>query len=75
MLYGRLRLGAGTKTVTVTRQLPKHGWERIDTLKIDGRSSFTRTIPHVSGTLYRLGYPKANGKRATSIAVRAAAGK
>jgi hypothetical protein len=75
MLYGRLRLGAGTKTITVARQLPKHGWERIDTLKIDGRSSFTRTIAHISGTLYRLGYPKANGKRATSISVRAAAGR
>jgi hypothetical protein len=75
LLYGRLRLGAGTKTITVQRQLPKHPWERIDMLKIDGRSSFERTIPHVAGTLYRLGYPKANGKRAIGISVRAAAGR
>ncbi len=70
LLYGRLRLGAATRTVTVQRRRPRHGWERVDTLKVDGRSSFTRTIAHVPGSFYRLGYPRADGKRKSSLMIR-----
>jgi len=70
LLYGRLRLGAAKRTVTVQRRRPQQGWERIDSLKLDGRSSFTRTIAHVPGSLYRLGYPRADGKRKSSLAIR-----
>jgi hypothetical protein len=70
LLFGRLRLGAGKRTVSVQRKLPGGGWEKIDTLKIDGRSSFTRTIAHVPGAQYRLGYPSRTGKRLSSIAIK-----
>ncbi len=70
LLFGRVRLGAGTKTVTVQRLVPKGAWEKIDTLKIDGRSSFTRTIAHVPGSQYRLGYPGPKGPRKNSIAIK-----
>ncbi len=70
LLFGRLRLGAGTKTVTVQRLVPRGTWEKIDTLKVDGRSSFTRTIAHVPGAQYRLGYPGPKGPRKNSIAVK-----
>ena len=70
LLFGRLRLGAGTKTITVQRLVPRGAWEKIDTLKIDGRSSFTRTIAHVAGSQYRLGYPGPRGPRRNSIAVK-----
>jgi hypothetical protein len=70
LLFGRLRLGAGIKTITVQRQRPRHKWENIDTLKIDGRSAFTRTIKHVTGSQYRLGYPSPAGPRTTSLALK-----
>ena len=69
LLYGRLRLGAGKKRITVQRLVPKGAWKTIDTLNVDGRSWFTRTIAHVAGSQYRLGFPGPNGKRKTSIAV------
>jgi hypothetical protein len=70
LLYGRLRLGAGIQTVTVQRQRPRGTWQRIDTLKIDGRSAFTRTIPHIAGAQYRLGYRVPGGRRSAGIAIR-----
>ena len=70
LLFGRLRLGAGKQTVSVQRLVPKGTWQRIDTLKIDGRSSFTRTIAHVPGSQYRLGYPGPKGPRKNSIAIK-----
>jgi hypothetical protein len=69
LLYGRLRLGAGIKSITLQRQRPRHGWEKIATLRIDGRSAFQRTIAHAPGTLYRLGYPSRDGRRKSSIAI------
>jgi hypothetical protein len=70
LLYGRLRLGAGTKTITLQRQRPRRGWERIGTLKIDGRSAFQRTIAHTPGSRYRLGYPTPGGRRTSSVAIK-----
>jgi hypothetical protein len=77
LLFGRLRLGAGKKTITVQRLVPDGTWKKIDTLKIDGRSSFTRTIAHVPGAQYRLGYPGprtgfagTGGPRRNSIAIK-----
>ena len=58
------------QTVTIQRLVPKGTWEKIDTLKIDGRSSFTRTIAHVPGSQYRLGYPGPRGPRSNSIAIK-----
>jgi hypothetical protein len=70
LLFGRLRLGAGKKTITVQRLVPGATWKTIDTLKVDGRSSFTRTIAHVPGSQYRLGFPGPSGPRKTSIAIK-----
>lgn len=70
LLFGRLRLGAGRKTVTVQRRVPNGTWERIDTLRVAGRSSFTRTIAHVPGAQYRLGYPPPSGPRRNGIAIK-----
>ena len=70
LLYGRLRLGPGIKLISVQRQRPRHRWETIDKLSIDGRSAFTRTIKHPAGSQYRLGYPSPAGPRTTSIAIK-----
>jgi hypothetical protein len=70
LLYGRLRLGAGVKTITLQRQRPRRGWETINTLRIDGRSAFQRTIAQASGSRYRLGYPAPSGRRTSSVAIK-----
>ncbi len=70
LLYGRLRLGPAIKLISVQRQRPRHGWETIDKLSVDGRSAFTRTIKHPAGSQYRLGYPSPAGPRTTSIAIK-----
>jgi hypothetical protein len=72
VIFGRLRLGAGIRTVTLQAQRRGGAWKKIDTLRIDGRSAFTRTIAHVPGTQYRLGYPAAGGRRTSSIAIKPA---
>ncbi len=70
LLFGRVRLGSGKKTITVQRLVPRGTWKTIDTLKIDARASFTRTIAHVPGSQYRLGFPGPKGPRKTSIAIK-----
>jgi hypothetical protein len=71
LIYGRLRLGAGRRTVTLQRRRRAgRPWEKIETLKLDGRSAFTRTIAHVPGAAYRLGYPTRGGRRRSSIAIK-----
>ena len=62
--------GPASKLISVQRQRPRHGWETIDKLQIDGRSAFTRTIKHPAGSLYRLGYPSPAGPRTTSMAIK-----
>ena len=63
LLYGRLRLGEGPKTVFLQRQLPQAPWKTVQRLQIDGRSAFQRTIAHKPGTLYRITYPGLDGAR------------
>ncbi|MDX6677820.1 MAG: hypothetical protein QOE31_1872 [Solirubrobacteraceae bacterium] len=55
LIYGRLRLGAGRRTVTLQRQRPGGAW---------------KTIAHVPGSQYRLGFPASRGPRKTSIAIK-----
>jgi len=70
LIFGRLRLGAGRRTVTLQRHPPRGRWETIDSLRIDGRSAFMRTISHMPGSVYRLGYPAPGGRRRSSIAIK-----
>ncbi len=63
LLYGRLRLGAGPKTVLLQRQPLQEPWKTVQRLQIDGRSTFQRTIAHEPGTLYRITYPGLDGTR------------
>jgi hypothetical protein len=70
LLYGRLRLGHGVKTVLLQRQLPRGGWRLLERLRIDGRAAFTRTIAHRPGALYRLTYPDSAGHRRPGLAIK-----
>jgi hypothetical protein len=69
LLYGRLRLGAGSKTIIVQRKLTG-GWKRLGRVQVDGKASFQRTFTHARGAQYRLTYPTAAGPRASSMALK-----
>ena len=68
-LYGRLRLGAGRKSITIQRKRSKGSWQTIGKLKVDGRSAFTQTVRYQRGARYRLGFPAPAGRRAAGVAV------
>ena len=70
LLYGRLRLGAGVKTVLLQRQIRLGRWRTIARLAIDGRAAFQRTFAHEPGTLYRLTYPAADGTRQRGLPIK-----
>jgi hypothetical protein len=70
LLYGRLRLGAGVKTILVQRQLRLGRWRTIERLQIDGRSAFQRTYSHEAGTLYRITYPGPGGVRLRGLPIK-----
>jgi hypothetical protein len=70
LLYGRLRLGPGVKTILLQRQALQAPWRTIQRLQIDGRSAFQRTFAHTAGTQYRLTYPDLEGHRQRGLAIR-----
>jgi hypothetical protein len=70
LLYGRLRLHPGAKTILLQRRLPRDRWRLVERLRIDGRAAFTRTIAHRSGALYRLTYPDLAGHRESGMAIK-----
>ncbi len=69
MLYGRLRLGAGRKLITIQRRKPRGAWTTIGKLKLDGRSAFTETIRYQRGARYRLGFPGPGARRTAGVPV------
>jgi hypothetical protein len=71
LLYGRLRLGAGPKTILLQRQLRLGGrWRTFRRLVVDGRSAFQRVVAHIPGAVYRLTYPDAAGVRQRGLPVK-----
>jgi hypothetical protein len=70
LLYGRLRLHPGPRTVLLERQLPRDRWRLVERLRIDGRAAFTRTIAQRPGAAYRLTYPDLEGRRQHGLAIK-----
>jgi hypothetical protein len=70
LLYGRLRLGAGIKTILIQRQLPQANWRTLGRLRIDGRSAFERTVAHQPGAVYRITYPDLDGHRQRGLTIK-----
>jgi hypothetical protein len=70
LLYGRLRLGAGRRTILLQRQLPQARWKTVQRLRIDGRSAFQRTLAHEPGSLYRITYPGLDGTRQRGLPMK-----
>ncbi|MBA3327441.1 MAG: hypothetical protein H0T43_03975, partial [Solirubrobacterales bacterium] len=69
LLYGRLRLGPGVKTIVVQRRVGRQAWRRVARVRADGRATFTRTVRHRGAARYRLTYPGARGRRAAGLPV------
>lgn len=70
LIYGRLRLGPGVRTIVLQRQLPRARWTTLARLQIDGRAAFERTIAHRSGASYRLLYPDLQGHRQRGLSIK-----
>jgi hypothetical protein len=70
LLYGRLRLGAGPRSVALQRQTKGGPWTQLGRLTVDGRASFQRTFRHAPGAHYRLAYTGPTGKRVSSLALK-----
>jgi hypothetical protein len=70
LLYGRLRLGSGRKTILLQRQIKGGRWVRLGRVVVDGRASFERTFTHKPGAQYRLTYPTPAGPRRSGLALK-----
>ncbi len=70
VLYGRLRLGSGIRTILLQRQLPQASWRTLERLQIDGGSAFQRAITHVPGAVYRITYPDLAGNRRRGLTMK-----
>jgi hypothetical protein len=70
MLYGRLRLGAGPKTILLQRQFGQGAWQTLDRLSVDGRAAFQRTYGHEAGAVYRMTYPGLDGTRQRGLTIK-----
>jgi hypothetical protein len=71
LLWGRLRLGAGAKAITIQRRRDDGEWRKLASLKADGQDSFSLRTKYVRGARYRLRWPRADGTRATGLAIEA----
>lgn len=69
LLWGRLRLGAGTKPITIQRRRREGAWRKLATLTVGGQSSFSLRARYVRGTRYRLRWPRADGTRGTGMSI------
>lgn len=69
LLWVRLRLGPGAKTIMVARRLRGGGWRALRTRTADGQSAFSLQTTYVPGARYRLHWPRANGTIAVGLSV------
>jgi len=70
LLWGRLRLGAGAKTITIQRGRPGRTWRTLRTLTVDGQSAFSLRTSFVPGRHYRLRWTRADGTPAKGLAIK-----
>ena len=71
LLWGRLRLGAGAKAITIQRRRNDGAWRKLASLTVDGQDSFSLRTKYVRGARYRLRWPRADGTRATGLVIEA----
>ena len=69
LLWGRLRLGAGAKSITIHRRRDGGAWRRLRSLTVDGQDSFSLTTRYVRGARYRLRWPGADGRTVAGLTI------
>ena len=69
LLWARLRLGAGPRTIAIQRRRPGGSWRPQLTATVDGQGSFQRVVPAAPGTRYRVRYPAPGGGTATGLTI------
>jgi hypothetical protein len=69
-LWGRLRLGAGAKAITIERRRRDDRWRRLTGLTVGGQSAFALQTTYVRGALYRLRWPRVDRPRAAGLAIK-----
>lgn len=70
LLWGRLRLGPGTKAISIERKRGGGTWRTLRTLHVDGQEAFSLRTPLVRRALYRLRWPRADGSAGAGLAIR-----
>jgi hypothetical protein len=70
VLWGRLRLGPGTKAITIERKRGSGPWRAISTMSVPGQQSFTLKVRFASRAVYRLRWPRADGSTGTGLSIR-----
>ncbi len=70
LLWGRLRLGAGKKSISIERKRGSGKWRVVKTLGVDGRQAFSFQVAYRPRSVYRLLWPRANGTTGTGLPVK-----
>jgi len=71
LLWGRLRLGAGVKTIAIERRRRgSAGWQQITSVSAGGQDELRHRTKYVPGAHYRLRWPMADGTTAAGLATK-----
>jgi hypothetical protein len=69
LLWGRLRLGAGARTIAIERRRGGGEWRQITVLTAGGQDTFRHRTSYVPGAQYRLRWPLADGSTGAGLAI------
>ena len=69
LLWGRLRLGAGRKAITIQRRRGDGAWRKLATIVVDGQESFSLRTRYLPGARYRLRWPHADATTTSGLSV------
>ena len=69
LLWGRLRLGAGARTIAIQRRRSDGAWRKLTALTVDGQDSFSLRTSYVRDARYRLIWSRADGSTASGLAI------
>jgi hypothetical protein len=70
LLWGRLRLGAGNKAISIERKRGSGAWRAIRHLTVPGQQSFSFKVKFASRAVYRLRWPRADGTTGTGLSIK-----
>ncbi len=71
LLWGRLRLGTGVKTIAIERRRrDSAGWRQITSLTAGGQDAFRHRTRYVRGANYRLRWPMEDGTAGTGLTIK-----